>query len=69
MSWAHAAAVRSTPQPVGRLVAEPVAGKRRAHHVEGVGRVAPVGHRVGQGSDDLEELDDRPGPAVGEDQG
>jgi hypothetical protein len=37
--------------------------------VEGVGGVAAVGARVGERADDLQELHDRAGPAVGEDQG
>ena len=59
--------MRSTPQPVARrLVAEPVAGHRRAHDVERVGRVAAVARRIAQRLDDVEELDDRARPAVGE---
>jgi hypothetical protein len=37
--------------------------------VEGVGRVAAVGGGVGERADDVQELDDRAGPAVGQDQG
>jgi len=47
---------------------EPVAGQRRDDDVEAVGRVAAVRGRVREGTDDLLELDDRAGPAVGEDQ-
>jgi hypothetical protein len=36
--------------------------------VEGVGRVAAVGPGIGQRADQLQELDDRAGPAVGQDQ-
>jgi hypothetical protein len=36
--------------------------------VERVRRVAAVRDRVGQRADDVEELDDRARPAVGEDQ-
>ena len=49
-----------------RLVAEPVAGHRRADDVERVGRVAAVAGGVAQRLDDVEELDDRSGPAVRE---
>ena len=38
------------------------------HQVERVGRVAAVGARVGQRADDVQELHDRAGPAVGQDQ-
>ena len=54
---------------IGRGVAPPVAGQRRTDDVERVGRIAAVGHRVGQRTDDVLELDDRSGPAVGEHQG
>ena len=47
------------PARLGRLVAEPVAGQRRHHHVERIGGVAPVGGRVDERPDHLEELDDR----------
>ena len=47
---------------------EPVAGKRGDDHVEAVGRVAAVGGRIGQRADDLVQVPERPGPAVGEDQ-
>ena len=47
---------------------EPEAGDRRRHDVEGVGRVAAVGARVGQWPDDLDELRDRTGIAVADDQ-
>ncbi len=47
---------------------EAVAGEGGDHQVEGVGRVAAVGRRVGQRADHVEELDDRARPAVGEDQ-
>ena len=40
----------------------------RGDDVEGVGRIAAVGAGIGQRADDVEELDDRAGPAVGEDQ-
>jgi hypothetical protein len=56
------------PARLGGLLAEAVARQRRAHHVEGVGRVAPVGGRIHQRAERVEELDDRPRPAVGEDQ-
>jgi hypothetical protein len=34
--------------------------------MEGVGRIAAVGGRVGKRADDVEELGDRTGPAVGD---
>lgn len=37
--------------------------------MERVGGIATVGRRVGERSGDVEELDDRTGPAVGDDQG
>jgi hypothetical protein len=37
--------------------------------VEGVGRVAAVGTRIGERADDVEELCNRSGPAMGEEQG
>ena len=46
----------------------PVAGHRRDDHVERILRVAAVGGRVGQGSDHVQHLDDRAGPAVRDDQ-
>ena len=52
----------------GRLVGEAVPGDRRRHHVEGVGRVAAVVGRIDQQRDDLVELHDRAGPAVGDHQ-
>jgi hypothetical protein len=36
--------------------------------VEGVGRVAAVGPRIGERVDDVQELHDRAGPAVGQEQ-
>ena len=48
----------------GGLVGEAVAGNRRRHHVERIGRVPAVVGRIGQQRDDLVELHDRAGPAV-----
>ena len=53
-----------TPARPRWLAAEPVAGQRRADHVEGVGGIAAVRGRVGQRADHLAELHDRAGPAV-----
>jgi hypothetical protein len=47
---------------------EPEARNARQHHVEGVGPVAAVRGRVRQRADDVQELDDRPRPAVRDDQ-
>ena len=58
------------PQPGSiRLVAEPVAGQRGAHEVERVVGIAAVRGGIRERADHLQELDDRPGPAVGDDQG
>jgi hypothetical protein len=54
------------PAGAGRLVAEPVAGQRRADDMEGVRRVAAGRRRIAQRLDDAEELDDRARPAVGQ---
>ena len=57
------------PQPVAlRLVAEAVAGQRRAHDVERVGGVAAVRGGIGERAEHLEELHDRARPAVGHDE-
>jgi hypothetical protein len=47
---------------------EAVTGDRGRDDVEGVGGIAAVGLGIGERADDLEELGDRAGPAVGEDQ-
>ena len=61
--------MRSGPQPRGRrLAGEPIAGDRRDHDVERVLCAAAVGRRVGERADDVQQLDDRAGPAVDEDQ-
>jgi hypothetical protein len=52
---------------VGRA-GEPEAGDGRGDDVEGVRRVAAVGGGVGERAEDVEELDDRAGPAVGDDE-
>ena len=57
---------RYVPSPRRRFVAPAVPGERRAHDVEGVGRIAAVGTRVAERLDDLDELDDRARPAVGQ---
>jgi hypothetical protein len=59
----------STPQPArSRLAREAVARQRRTDDVERVLGIAAVGDRVGQRPDHLLELDDRAGPAVGDEQ-
>jgi hypothetical protein len=45
-----------------------VTRQRGDHHIEGVRRAAAVGGRIGERPDDLRLLDDRAGPAVGDDQ-
>ena len=52
-----------------RLVGEAVARHRRRNHVERILRAAAMCDGVGQRSDDLQELDDRSGPAVRDDDG
>src|SRR3954453_20741676 len=57
------------PAHIGRLVAEAVAGQRRTDHVKGITCAAAVRRRVRERADDLQELDDRAGPAVRHDEG
>jgi hypothetical protein len=45
-----------------------VTGQGGDHHIEGVGLAATVGGGVGEGPDELQLLDDRARPAVGDDQ-
>jgi hypothetical protein len=59
---------RGAPPGVGGRSGEAEPRQRRDHQVEGVGRVAPVGARVGERADDVQELHDRARPAVGHDQ-
>jgi hypothetical protein len=56
------------PAGLAGRAGEAVAGQGRDHQVEGVARVAAVGAWVGQRADDAQELHDRAGPAMGEDQ-
>ena len=49
---------------VGGRTGEAVAGKRRDHHVEGIGRITAVGGRVGQRAHHLAELHHRAHVAV-----
>ena len=56
------------PPDLGRRVREPVAGQRRRHEVERVLGASAVRGRVRERADDLEQLDDRAGPPVGDDQ-
>ena len=56
------------PAELGGLTGEAVAGQGRQHEVEGVLGTSAVGGRVGERADGLEQLDDRPWPAVGHDQ-
>jgi hypothetical protein len=55
----------SHPVAVG-FAENPVAGHRRNHHVERVLRVAAVCRRVAERADDVQHLDDRARPAVGD---
>ena len=56
------------PAGRGRLAREAVARHRRNHEVKRVRGAPAVGRRIGQRLDDLELLDDRAGPAVGDDE-
>jgi hypothetical protein len=56
------------PAKLGRLAGEAVAGQGRQHEVERVLGAPAVRGRVGERADDLEQLDDRAGPAVRHDQ-
>ena len=56
------------PADLGRLAREAVAGQRRQHEVERVLGASALRGRVGERTDDLEQLDDRAGPAVRHDQ-
>ena len=57
--------------PAGRrrLAREPITGDRRDHDVEGVLRAASEGRGVGEWADELDLLEDRPGPPVRDDDG
>ena len=52
----------------GERAGEAKAGQRRGDDVEGVGGIAAMACGVGQRADDVRGLDDRAGPAVGDDQ-
>ena len=56
------------PASLAGRAREAVAGHRRDDEVERVGRVAAVRPRVAERAGDVEELEDRAGPAVGHDQ-
>jgi hypothetical protein len=56
------------PADLGRLAGEAVAGQGRQHEVERVLGASAVRGRVRERVDDLEQLDDRAGPAVRHDQ-
>ena len=58
---------RGVPAGGGRLGREPAPGSED-DQMEGVGRAGAVGGGVGEGPDDLELLDDRARPAVGDDE-
>ncbi len=57
------------PAGGGRLARKSVAGHRRDHQMESVRRAAAMRRGIGQGIDDLQLLDDRARPAVGDDEG
>ena len=56
------------PAEFGWLAGEAVAGQGGQHQVERVLGAPAVRGRVGERADDLEQLDDRAGPAVRDDQ-
>ena len=58
---------RRIPAGFGRLAGKAVARHRRDHDVERVGLGAAVRRGVGERIDDLQQLDDRTGPAVRDD--
>ena len=61
--------MRMGSQPVSvRLAGEPVAGQGRDHEVEGVGCAGTVCRGPGERVDDLQLLDRRARPTVGDDQ-
>jgi hypothetical protein len=68
ISTIQARAIRSGPQPVGRLAGKPVARHRGNHDVERVGCGPAMGHGIRQRIDDLELLSDRAGPSVRDDE-
>src|SRR5918997_1942029 len=59
---------RHVPARLPHRDGEPVARQRGRDDVEGVGRVAAVGARVGQRSDDAQKLHNRAGVPVADDQ-
>jgi hypothetical protein len=56
------------PAGRGRLTGKSVARHVRDHHMESVRCIAAMRRRIGQGIDDLQLLDDRAGPSVGDDE-
>ena len=56
------------PTDLDRLAREPVARQGRQNEMEGVRGVAPVGSRVGQRADRVDQLDHRARPAMDHDQ-
>ena len=57
-----------SPAGLGRSRREAVARQRRNHDVEGVLRPAAIRGRIGERTDGLDLLEDRPGPSVRDDQ-
>jgi len=54
------------PTRAGERAGKAKAGQRGRHDVEGVGGIAAMAGGIGQRADDLHELHDRAGPAVGD---
>ena len=57
-----------SPAGLGEWYGEPKPGQRRHHDMERVGRIPAVGGRVGERPDEVDELGERSGPAVDEQQ-
>src|SRR4029077_7060233 len=57
---------RKPPAHFGRLVRKTKPGQGGDDNVEGFFRLAAMGRRVCQRSDDLQKLDDRSGPSMGQ---
>src|SRR4029077_11870063 len=58
---------RKTPPRFSGLIRKAKSGKRWNYNVKGVVRFTAVSHRVDERCDDLQELQDRSGPAVSKD--
>src|SRR5204863_7460485 len=59
---------RTVPSPLVGRSGKPVARKRGTNNMKRIPRIAAVRGWVGERPDQLHELDDRPRPAVGDDE-